>query len=73
MKVAFENIWRIESYIDIAPLLPPVSEGWGKVMFRHASVCLSGKGGGYLPSSWLGGLPTFQLMGGTYLSADSGT
>ena len=48
-------------------------------MFILGNVCLSALGTylgldwgkGYLPSSWWG-VPTFQLMGGTYLPADGG-
>ena len=56
-------------------LLPPASEGWGKVLF---SACLSGHtwggGEGYLPWTgggyllWTGGrVPTLDGGGGTYL------
>ena len=39
-------------------LLPPASEGWGKVLFSQASVCPGARGGGGTYPGWGGGTPS---------------
>ena len=63
-------------FLDTGLLLPPASEGWGKVLFSVCQFTLGG-GGTYFPADGGGGgqVPTFQLMEGggyPYLSADRG-